>query len=545
MFKQVFFIFVLFILCGISTAFAEPIKVSLSQKIVGLNESFTVEFKTREAIGEKPVFSPLLADFDILSSSQGNRTSIINGKLDQENSWTLVLMAKREGKLTIPPVQFGQQHSLPETIEVTTAAPKDQGDPIFLETDLQPKTEAYEQTQLIYTVRLFRSVNTVQATLTEAKVNDPDAIIERLGNDHEYEHYHTDGKRYLVLERKYAVFPQKDGELIFSPIVFEGKVIKGRSSFFDVQGQFMRVSSDEEKVFVKPVPLPFHKHNWFAANDVTLLGEWSADPSNIPLGEPITWTLKLMANGCLGSQIPDVPLQLPSDLRQYPDKPQVENQAKADGFVGVKQIKVVLIPSKAGALTIPEINLKWWDLKTDQLKVATLPATTIQVNDGAVAMNTPSIQQAAIPLQEQQEQTDRSQSLPYWVWCVMGLNVFWIAGLVFVLCKKRKPDPLKSLKSQFKSACIAHDAKQAEAALLAWAGILFPQEKPLNLLKIKPHVPEPFQKALDELYHALYGKKTEWRGEALWKAFIAFKPQNSSRASQKARILRELYPSSH
>ena len=75
------------------------------------------------------------------------------------------------------------------------------------------------------------------------------------------------------------------------------------------------MKSGEEKVVVKPVPSPFQKNNWFAANDVIIKGEWSADPSRMELGEPVTWTLTLMADGCLGSQIPEVPLRLPAELR--------------------------------------------------------------------------------------------------------------------------------------------------------------------------------------------------------------------------------------
>ena len=521
---------------------AEPVKTTLSQKIVGSNESFSVVFSTHENLTGMPDFAPLKGDFDILSNSQGHSTSIINGKMDQEISWTLVLMPKREGKLILPAIAFGSHSSLPEEIEVTAAAVSHSSDPLFVETDVQPKTDVYEQTQLFYTIKLYCSVNLAQGTLSDVKVNDPDAIIEKIGNDAEYDHYHTNGKRYRVIERKYAVFPQKAGELVFSPILFEGRILRGGNSFFSAHTPITRVKSGEEKVVVKPVPSPFQKNNWFAANDVIIKGEWSADPSRMALGEPVTWTLTLMADGCLGSQIPEVPLRLPAELRSYPDKPEISNQPKPDGLIGVKQLKVVLIPSKTGEMKIPEISVKWWDLKGDQIRVAKLPETLIQVNDGLVAMNDSPMPEAVVPAPKIEEKSVDSRPLPEWVWGAVGLNVLLIAAIAFLLRKKRKPDPLNQIRKDLKQACAAGDAKQAETALLTWAGILKPEEKYWNLLKIKQAVPESFQQALDELYGALYSQKSGWKGEALWKAFAAFKKQKPSHADKKSEMLKELYP---
>ena len=224
-------IFVLCMLCAAAAAVAEPVKTTLSQKIVGSNESFSVVFSTHENLTGMPDFAPLKADFDILSNSQGHSTSIINGKMDQEISWTLVLMPKREGKLILPAIAFGSHSSLPEEIEVTAAAVSHSSDPLFVETDAQPKTDVYEQTQLLYTIKLYCSVNLAQGTLSDVKVNDPDAIIEKIGNDAEYDHHHTNGKRYRVIERKYAVFPQKAGELVFSPILLKGESSEGEIPF--------------------------------------------------------------------------------------------------------------------------------------------------------------------------------------------------------------------------------------------------------------------------------------------------------------------------
>lgn len=553
--KQVF-IFVLFILEGLSTAFAGDILVNLSQHRVPINESFSVSFSSQQSIETQPDFSPLQIDFEILSKTQGINTSIINGKISQETNWSLELVGKREGALTIPSIKFGSDTSPAQSVEIIKAQAVKQDEAIFLEVTVDPKTEVFEQTPLIYSIRLYRAVQIAQAGLSEIKTNDPDALIERLGNDIEYEHHGDNGKHYIVFERKYTVLPQHAGELIFAPIAFEGKVVTGGHSFFDVQTQFKRMHSDQVKIAVKPIPAPFKKSNWFAANQVTLAEEWSTDPSKMILGEPITWTLTLQAEGCLGNQIPEIALDLPENLTKYLDKPDVSTQSSAKGFEGVKQIKVALIATKPGEIVLPELNIPWWDLKNSQARTVSLPARTLHIQNGTIAMNGSWNDQASTDAKTQTlqssagDQFETKQSLPWWVWCLAGVNAALLIGAITFLAiriyaRRLKPDSLSTIRQQLRQACQNNDAKQAQIWLLAWAKIQYPQVLPFNFIAINSRLSKPLQEAIAELHQFLYGQKEHWSGEALWQAFAGFKPSPKSKAKIKAdstEILQELYP---
>lgn len=548
--KQIFLLISL-IICSLSSLSAD-INLSLSKTTVGIDEPFTLIFSSRSNVQAQPDFSPLNADFEILSSSQNHSTSIINGNVNSETSWNLELMAKREGVLAIPSIKFDQESSPQKPIEVKGTRITTHDDTLFLETEISPKSSIYEQTQLLYTIRLYRSVNITQATLSDIKVNDPDAIIERFGNDVEYEHYNASGTRYIVLERKYLIFPQHAGELIISPTIFKGRIITGGSSFFHVQSEFKRVSSEEEKILVNSIPPPFQKNNWFAANDVNISEEWSSDLNSIALGEPFTWTLNINANGCLGAQIPAIPLNLSNTLKQYLDKPQITNQTTEEGIIGVKQIKVALIATKPEEITIPEININWWDLKTNQIATTSLPARTIHIQAANIAMASSTAEQLSKNLSELPEapqEYSQLQNVPLWAWGLIGLNAIWIIGLFIWIIKKIPPIPSKSnspkhIIKQLKKACQTNDAKQAEAYLLAWAADNFPHIKPLNISGMKPYLSDALQSAVDDLYLSLYGHKSVWRGAALWQAFAAFKPPKVAKdvVNNKSSLLRELYP---
>ena len=48
----------------------------------------------------------------------------------------------------------------------------------------------------------------------------------------------------------------------------------------------------------------------------------------------------------------------------------------------VRALPTVLIPTREGHLTLPSIDVEWWDTETDQARVATLPARTVKVHPG-------------------------------------------------------------------------------------------------------------------------------------------------------------------
>lgn len=215
---MLFFGFVLF---GLSqSAEAATIRMELDRSPVLINESFTLVFEAEGSVDEDPDFSALERVFDILRRSEGSSMQIINGEVSRKKQWTLSLMAKEPGHFIIPPIPFGKDKSESLMIEIKAAPVPSEGDfePIFIEVSAEPATP-YVQSQVIYTVRLYRSVTLISGNLSEPTLSDADAVIEKLGNDRSFETTLKD-QRYLVVERVYAIFPQQSGQLTLLPIRF-------------------------------------------------------------------------------------------------------------------------------------------------------------------------------------------------------------------------------------------------------------------------------------------------------------------------------------
>ncbi len=545
--KRYFFIFITLIY--MSATYAEDIHTRLSKNKIDLNESFLVEFISHKRNREKPDFSPLTKDFDVLSTSTGLSTTIINGEVSEEVKWTVTLMAKQEGKFIIPAITFGQNSSLPLNIQVSASVTPLNEEAIFIETEIKPDAAVYEQTPIVYIVRLFYSVQVVQGTLSDVKVNDKDAIIEQIGNETQFE-LHRNGKRYMVVERQFSVIPQHAGELVFSPTVFEGSIAVGNHSFFNLQTVIKRIYSLEKKIEVKKAP--FQK-NWFPANDVQLTEEWSKDPGTLNMGEPVTWSITIKASGNFGNQIPDIALNLPKNLKHYLDKPEITNQQTADGFYGTKQIKIALIPSKEGEFQLPEIHVEWWNLKSDKKETAVLPPRTIQVINEEIAMETEIAEHKLVMNEEIVNENLNELSKPmdgnYKLLRLLGggIAIFTISALILMRLntkpREKKEDTIKQIKKKLKKACYANDAKASEMYILKLMSKLYPEKKTINLVTIKEHAPENLKAALSDLYQALYGRKSNWEGGGLWQAFSSFKPfKTVCKQAEIKQPLRELYP---
>lgn len=531
------------LLCAllVCASLSAEIRVLVPRYTIRKNESLQVTFKSDQKIKAQPDFKPLQADFEILSQNQNSSTRIINGQIDHDYSWTVVLMSKKEGTVTIPPIRFGAYLSEPVTIQVTEAKAAVKGDPIYFEVELSPGPQVFEQSQVVYTVRFYRAVNLYNGRISDISVSDPDTIIEPLGEDKEYDQM-AGGVRYLVLERKYAVFPQHAGELTFAPIVFEGQIVTGGRSIFNMQTQHTVMSSDALKINVKPIPPPFTRQNWLAAEEVKLVDEWSGDISQVKAGEPITRTVTIMAVGCLASQIPAPQIPVPSQLKQYPDKPQAHNQTEGTGNTGVKQFKIALIASEPGTIELPEIQVNWWDVKANRMRTSTLPELKLQVTGEAAEVIAP-------PAALDAPAVAKSHSVPIWAWLLIGLNGIWMTAMLLMWLKGRrsKREPLEKdaslaqIKQALKVACTAHDAKAAENALLAWAKLTFPHLKPLNLGSLTAEVNEDLAEEIDDLNESLYSPHHLWNGKELWEAFQANKTSKGKSAKETSLVLKDLY----
>jgi len=566
-------------LCGAMMLLALPssaatISVKSDRNPVAMNESFRLVFEADGRVDDDPDFSALEQSFDIRSQSQGTTMQIVNGNVSQARQWTLVVMPKRIGRLVVPSIPFGKDNSQPLVIAVTEQAASTEAannSALFIEVSAESATgeeEAYVQSQVIYKARLFRAVNVANATLSEPEISDADAVIEKLGDDREFETTRG-GRRYVVLERSYAIFPQQSGTLTISPLTFEGQVVNRSRGMFDVfeqGGQIRRVNSEGLSLNIKAVPPTEDVQQWLPAREVRLVEEWpeGVDLSKaVTAGEPLTWTLTLIADGLTAAQLPTITPTMPQGIKAYPDQARQMNDKKQDTLIGVRQEKIALIPTKAGEYQLPAISVPWWNSRTGKREVVSLPARKLNVA-AADTVNTPvssapMMEDAGLTVNETALALSSGSNDSNWRIVSGLLAVGWLLTAIAWLLSRRKdersdgvkneaaaPD-FSAVKKALQTACAQNDVAAAKQALLGWAALRWPENRPGSLAEIAPRVDDSLSVEIMRLNRELYSRLDAangggWKGDELWAMFNVELSRDKAAPVAAESILAPMYP---
>ena len=526
------------------------VTVITERDTVPITDSFSIVFELDASVRQDPNFSPLEKDFDILSRSQSTNISFVNGRQTATTRWTLDVMAKRTGKLTIPEISFGQQRSPARKITIETG-PKvgagQAGEDIFIEVDAQPR-DPYVQAEVIYTVRLFRAVNIHSASLSDPRVSGAKAVVEKLADDISYESL-RDGKRFRVVERKYAIFPQRSGSIAIEPVLFTGQVGTRTRFLFEPFGGKSRITrrrSERIQLTAKPIPDSFPIGRWLPATQLQLQEIWSKEPPEFQVGEPITRTVALIAGGLTAGQLPEIEASIPPGFKQYPDQPNLDNQASKEGVVGIRQEKTALIPTTSGENVLPALEIPWWNTEQNRIEYARLPKRKLIVQAAAPTSTTQQIPGTAdkldpktsTPVSEPRLTTEvRTKTAPvaqensvFWIVISTILALGWGGTAMLWWLNQRNKDrgkivapskpQLKLAVKKIKLGCMRNSPSEAKDALLRWAAIHWHPKPPTNLDTIGLLTGDPLQAELKKLNQSLYGRHTEtWNGSELWQAF--------------------------
>ena len=506
-----------------------------------------------QGAGLEPDLAPLRGDFEILGQSTSTHVSIANGARNVRTEWTIELAPRRPGRFTIGPLRVGTMTSPAIELEVlssSSAAARSARD-VFLEVEVTPR-EVYVQAQLVCVLRVYRAAEFLEAKLSEF---DPGrAVTHRLGRDSTYSKV-IDGRRYRVIERRFAVFPQASGPLTLPGFRLDARIAEpGAASTMGSlfgEGRRVRIETQPVEVVVKPRP-GGDAAPWLPATAVAFDAQWPEEPPRLVAGEPVTWTMRLDATGVAGEQLPPIELPELDGVRVYPDQPSIATRTGADAVHGERVQRVALVPGAAGTLAIPEMRVQWWDVEADAPRTAVIPARTLSVAPAPVSAAAPRPALVAPPATPQ-------TSARRWQIVSAVLAVGWLATLAaFVRIRRRRrgaepgtetpagtsPPDTAAARRQVLNACNASDPRAARYALLGWAGLAWPGSPPRDLIAVAARVrDERFGDAIMALDRALWsGRDAGWNGRSM----AALLPREIAPApSPRLRAAEDGLPSLH
>jgi hypothetical protein len=520
--------------------------------------------------------TPLLKHFILARTEVSSQTSMVNFDTTRTTRWQIVLIPRQTGNLIIPPLTIDGYQSKAINVQVIEqgSANSTQQQDIFITAELS-ENDVYVQQLLALTIKLHIGVQLQRGSLTEPSLTS--ATIEQIGKDIENDGI-VNGKRYRIIERTYAITPEKSGEFTIDTPMFSGDIMvqsKRRSGFLSFgETKPVNILGDKLTLNVRPIPDSYPidaTSSWLPSELLTLHQEWqpisSQGKNEFKVGEPITRTITLTAAGLGKAQLPKIIMNAPDGLKIYPDQAELHSNLTKERLISQKRQNFALVATHAGEYTLPKISIAWWNTVTNKYQQAELPAQTITVHENpdlasTLVANVPAI---ANPLSNSGSNSlsdSLSNSLSgnplvnntaaqlatppiiiektsylQWVFLALWL-ITLLAWIIHLRYLKRNNSPNTSNTKQHKvnshylalmAACKKNNAEQALSLILPWLNNVSTDSDDVEISTLAVALTQinndAFTFAINDVQQHLYGKKaveSEWVGKNLLKAIQEF-----------------------
>lgn len=515
-------------------AAAAVLVASVDRAHLAVGESFELTLETSDVtVFGRPDTTPLETDFSVGDVRQVNRPASIADDRGASTRWILSLVAHSSGTLTIPSLNVGELRSQPIVVQVLDAPADGPAStaPVFIQAGLD-QDQVYVQAQTILTLRVYHSV----ALYDDSQFAPPDlgdARVEPLGSRRTYEKV-INGVRHGVIETRYALYPQRSGELVLPALMFTATTVASDDNGRPRPGAPVRVASAPMSLKVLPKPALYPADAvWLPARSLSLSEVWNPAPETATVGQSLTRTLTLKAEGLSSAQLPPLPDGAMDALRRYADQPRLDDQHTERGMVGSRQEREALVPSRPGRSELPAVEIVWWNTREDHLERTSLPARAIEVQ--------PAPEPASVT-----SPPGRAMPGPLWPWqlttallaltTLLGFGLWWRARSRPAVARLAAAGPsTRGLLEDLKRACLNNDPQSSRQALDAWA-----RQQSETLAQMAVRHP-PLSDALDGLNGALYSEAGRyWQGRRLWQAVSSL--PNGGRPVGAEESLPPLYP---
>ena len=535
------------------TAWAQTFNATVNRTDVPQGETFVLTLELIDGNDKgNPDLSVLDKDFIVYSVGTAFNYKYINGVSSKSRQWQIALMPKNSGSIEIPSIQMDNLATQPITLNVIPAnqalsagqnnpnqPAQNANRPKFDMVAKVENTNPYVQQEIDYTITIYDTGGLQGDAPQFIDDGNNDWIIKSLGSPTIGSKI-VNGRSLREITFRYALFPQKSGTLKTPEVRFQGYYLTRSRGFNDPFDDLfggnlggigfadmfatrnpVLLTVTPQSIKVRPIPGENGTNWWLPAKQVALMAEWEPRQPQFKVGEAVSRTIYLKAVGVAENQLPDIRFEQTPDLKQYPDKAISSSGLENGQVVAVKKITNVYIPTTSGAQTIPEIALDWFNVQTNQMERAVLPAVNIEVMPSAGLPTTqpqaaqPSLPQADEALAPQQSPMEdlSDMSIPGGntnMAYIIAVAAF-LVGIVFswLIFGRRRPnaDEIKDYDKYIIKSLKHKDYRALRDGLVTWGRERWHNDKITNLKEVaKAAQDKEFGAYLDELGALLYAQ---------------------------------------
>ncbi|HFQ5428213.1 TPA: BatD family protein [Vibrio vulnificus] len=515
---------------------AKSLVASVNKTKVSKNEVIQLTVRADYSLDANDIdFSALSQDFFTSSPRFVNSSNYINGQSSKLSEWTLSIAPNRAGIVTIPAFSVDGESTAPIPLEVSV----DQHEPNvsdIIQYSMQLDTSTLypqQSTPLKVEIRILADPRRLEnPRITPPSIQGVE--IEPKGQTRQFQRVEQ-GLQITVIEQNYQLTANQPGLFELKGPLLRGSYIYGDSLTGSTKILTLDGKPQSQSIKVKAIPNNAAQP-WLPAQQLSLVQQWHQDGgenNTVEQGSSITREITLTAKGLNENQLPTLKFDYPASVRVYDEKPAFKT---LDNGTTQMTLKQVLIPTEIGDLTLPSLQLAWWNTVSDQQETAALEGRQLKVKPGSAQVFTLPEQPAQASetnLHPDSTHQESNQNATIWFYLTWTFASLWILTLIAALyCYKHrgtsadKPQNTTS-NNAFESmqalqkAITDKDAVKIEALVRQW----------MKTTTVSQPVKQAIESELKAMHQATYSlTPSPWQAEHL----LTLIKQSRSASTDKA-----------
>lgn len=446
-------IFCLIVCLFLSNALRAEITATFTPTSVQQGGTVELVISSDQPFSGVPNIDILQKDFVIGGQQRKQSAKWINGKGTNVYQLIYTLFPNKAGAITVRNLKVGNTVVPPATLTVHADAQFSSQKTLSMRVDC-PKGSLYPSQKLLCTVYLDDPIGLVDGQIVPPQTNLgtwtqvlpplPVAGAEK------------GIKRY---QSTFSFTPKQSGRLEIPPFVFQGEArlnTRGKVKYDNILDLVLMgfQSTATQPVGAQSAPIviavkekPAGYTGWWLPSSGVTLSEKYQMPDTIGVGDPISRTLTLTAQDVVANDMPVPEASSSASLKVYANP--AERQDTENG--GQVTVTLTFVPTQAGEVMLPSIQVPWFDLQKEQIQYASVPARPIFVT-GSTQSATPPVISVPQKVESTPEPTQPqpTTSIP-WLWIILAISGAFLLGIfvAFIFIrrtthaerKKKKPLP--------------------------------------------------------------------------------------------------------
>jgi len=187
-----------------------------------------------------------------------------------------------------------------------------------------------------------------------------------------------DRQSWVVQRWTLEVFPQRAGSFSIPP-VSAGVTVNDDGSTTaegDIQGPALQFS------VTRPAALDRAQH-WVAAPLYSVRQSFQRDLDNLNIGDAIEREIVFEAEDVMAMMLPAFEEEAIGGLAAYPEPPSLQNRSNRGTTLAGRTERITYIVEAEGEFQLPAQDFFWWDTKTAELQVLSLPTVSLKAGTAA------------------------------------------------------------------------------------------------------------------------------------------------------------------